>query len=221
MSQPRNTVYLRKQIVNIAQRAINADIDSGSSGNISVRIPGGMIITPSGVPYEQLKPEELIAIDLNGNQFQSTDYVTSNAPSSEWRMHAEILKDRKNITSIFHSHSIYSTAVACQAKGIPSFHYMTAITGSSDIPCAKYATFGSNELAINVVNALRGRKACLLSNHGQVTIGSCLEEAFKLSLEVERLAKIYLISCQLGGPKCLSKKEMNVVMEKFKDINYS
>ena len=140
--------------------------------------------------------------------------------SSEWRLHTEIHKQREGIHAVVHCHSINATALACHNKSIPSFHYMTAVAGGRNIRCAKYATFGSNELSVNAVLALKNRLACLLSQHGQVAIGNNLKNTLKLAIEVENLANIYLKSCILGKPKLLSKKEMKIVLGKFKAIEY-
>ena len=212
--------YLREEMVTIARKMDSCGMNHGSSGNISVRVKDGILITPGSIKPEEIEPSHLLKIDLNGNHLETPLNVKGVQPSSEWRLHTEIHKERKEINSIVHCHSINATALACHGKGIPSFHYMTAVAGGANIRCAKYATFGTNELSINAIKALKNRFACLLAQHGQIAIGKSLNNALMLAIEVENLANIYLNSCMLGKPNLLSKKEMKNVLNKFKSLNY-
>src|SRR5512140_1038951 len=137
-------------------------------------------------------------------------------PSSEWRFHRDILASRPEVHAVLHTHSLHSTALACLRRGIPPFHYMVAVAGGRDIRCAPYATFGTEELSRHAVAALEGRKACLLANHGLITVGADLASAFKLAVEVETLAAMYLRALQVGEPVLLDEAEMAVVLEKFR-----
>ncbi len=224
MNDSSNNHALRKQVVYTAQGMNASGINQGTSGNISVRIKGGMLITPSSIPYERMQPKDLVAIDLFGNPIKdkSQNKIQSKdkKPSSEWRLHSEILRHRPEINAVVHCHSIHATALACHGKSIPSFHYMTAIAGGTEIRCADYATFGSEELSMNALNALKDHLACLLTQHGQVAIASCLEQALRIATEVETLAHMYLAACQLGEPKHINEKEMKRVLEKFNDLQY-
>ena len=214
---------LQREIISISQEMNKKGINQGSSGNISVRYEDGMLITPSSISYEELTINNIVYMDFNGsikNLSNRSHQNEPNRPSSEWNLHAEILKTKSEVNAVMHCHSIYATAIACHQKGIPSFHYMTAICGGEDIRCGKYATFGTENLALNAIEALEKRSACLLANHGQLTIGDSLEEAFLLSIEVETLAKIYIKSFQLGNPFILSPIEMNNVLKKFREIKY-
>ncbi len=198
-------------------------LNQGSSGNISIRFHDGMLITPSSIPYENLKPNQIVYIDLkelSKNKAKNYILTSKKSPSSEWRMHASILQSRQDINAVLHCHSIHATALACHRKNIPSFHYMTAIAGSMDILCSDYATFGTEELSRNALRALEGRYACLMANHGQLSIGENIEKAFSLAIEVETLSHIYLEACKLGEPKHLSQSEMKNILVKFKKLSY-
>lgn len=137
-------------------------------------------------------------------------------PSSEWRFHRDIYRNRPDIGAVVHTHSQCATALASTGEGIPAFHYMVAVAGGADIRCAPYATFGSQELSDYAVEALTDRKACLLSNHGVIALGDTLERALSLAGEVENLAALYLAACQFGKPTILNQVEMERVLKKFR-----
>ncbi len=223
MHNQENNYLASEKLISIAQEMQAKGINQGKSGNLSIRIAGGMLITPSSIPYEEMKYDDLIAIDLNGrNLYKNITYKKKEGskPSSEWKLHADILKNRPEINAVLHCHSIHATAIACHGKGIPSFHYMTAIAGGSDIKCAPYETFGSKELSEKALVALANRYACLLAQHGQVAIAEDLDKALEIAVEVETLAHIYISACQLGEPNYLNDGEMKIVLKKFKEINY-
>ena len=207
---------LREELVSASRKINSIGLNQGTSGNLSNRIKGGLLITPSSMPYEEMQSDDLVAIDLSGNHL----IQTQRQPSSEWQLHAEILKQRPEIKTIVHCHSIHATALSCHEKSIPSFHYMTAVAGGNDIRCAPYATFGTKKLSEVAVAALKNRLACLLAHHGQITLGLNLKTAIQIALEVETLAHIYLQACQLGDPPKLSNAEMTEVHNKFKKIRY-
>ena len=140
-----------------------------------------------------------------------------NKPSSEWRFHKDIYLNKKEANAIVHSHSTYATAVSTHGKSIPAFHYMVALAGGNDIKCADYATFGTDELSKNIINALENRKACLMSNHGQVVFDSSLDKAFELAEEVENICHQYINALKIGTPKILSFEEMKIILDKVKD----
>ena len=124
---------------------------------------------------------------------------------------------KKDAQAIVHAHSTCATAVSTHKRGIPSFHYMVAMAGGHDIKCAKYATFGTRELSKNILKALKGRKACLISNHGQIAFEESLSKAFELAQEVENISLQYITSLKLGKPKILSINEMKKVLSKAKN----
>lgn len=212
---------LREQLVDCARRMQASGINQGTSGNLSVRIPGGMLITPSSLPYEQMQPTDLVALDLKGEPlFIPADGRLQRRPSSEWRLHADVLASRPEVQAVLHCHSIHATALACHGRDIPPFHYMTAVAGGHDIRCAPYATFGTQELSDGVVQALEGRLACLMAQHGQVAVGPTLDKALALAVEVETLARIYLQALALGEPPLLSAEQMEQVRHQFRTLLY-
>ncbi|WP_010313034.1 class II aldolase/adducin family protein [Synechococcus sp. CB0205] len=212
---------LREQLVDCARRMQASGINQGTSGNLSVRIAGGMLITPSSLPYEQMQPSDLVALDLKGEPlFIPADGRPQRRPSSEWRLHADVLASRPEVQAVLHCHSIHATALACHGRDIPPFHYMTAVAGGHDIRCAPYATFGTQELSDGVVQALEGRLACLMAQHGQVALGPTLDKALALAVEVETLARIYLQALALGEPPLLSGEQMEQVRHQFRTLLY-
>ena len=209
----------RKKIIEFSLKLNTTNLSPLRSGNISIRIneddEDGYLITPSGKKYENLKPEDIVFMPFNKKN-ESLDEKDKN-PSSEWRFHHDIYKNKKEAKAIVHAHSPNATAISSHGKPVPPFHYMVALAGGEDIKCANYATFGTKELSNNVIKALENRKACLMSNHGQVAFGNNLEEAFELALEIENICHQYVIALKIGDPKILSFKEMKKVLEKAKN----
>lgn len=200
----------REALLSIARRLNPSGLNQGTSGNLSHRVDSGFLITPTGMEYDALRPEDLVVMRFDGS------HEGSRRPSSEWRFHRDILASRPEVNAVLHTHSPNSTAVACLRRSIPAFHYMVSVAGGSDIRCAPYATFGTEELSRHAVAALEGRKACLLANHGLIALGADLPSAFKVAVEVETLAGMYLRALQAGEPVLLDDAEMAVVLEKFK-----
>jgi L-fuculose-phosphate aldolase len=203
---------IRAEIVRVAQALDRAGFAPSKSGNVSCRHKAGALITPTALPYERMQPEDLVEIEIGGNA------RSHPRASSEWRLHAAIYQARPDAGAIVHTHSPKATALACARRGIPAFHYMIALAGGADIRCAAYATFGTQELADNVVAALEGRKAALLANHGVVAVGASLAGAHTIAVEVENLAAQYLILCAAGlEPIVLDGDEMARVAARFLD----
>ncbi len=211
---------LREEIIKTAKNMNKSGINQGTSGNISARWKQGMIITPSSICYKEIKPKDLVFVDLEVYKNSESIPLTNQKPSSEWQMHADILLKRKNINSVLHCHSIFATAIACHQIDLPSFHYMVAVAGGEDIKCSEYATFGTKEISRNAIKALEGRYACLLGNHGQLTLGINPKKALDLAIEVETLCHIYLQSLAIGIPNLLGLEEMKKVSNKFSEISY-
>ncbi|NOL46002.1 L-fuculose phosphate aldolase [Synechococcus sp. MIT S9220] len=207
---------LRQQLVTVARRMNGTGLNQGTSGNLSVRIEEGILVTPSSLPYEQMEVGDLVALDLSGQPLKEKQ----RRPSSEWRLHADVLSCRPEAMAVLHCHPIHATALACHDRGIPAFHYMVAVAGGDEIRCAPYATFGTKELSDNVVNALAQRNACLLARHGMVTLGKDLESALRVAVEVETLARMYLQALQLGEPPLLSTQQMQAVHAQFRGLHY-
>jgi ribulose-5-phosphate 4-epimerase/fuculose-1-phosphate aldolase len=202
---------LRREIIAQSRKMNELGLNQGTSGNISVRIPDGLLITPSGVPYDELEPEDIVPMRMDGS------WSHPLRPSSEWRFHLDILKARPEVNAVVHAHPTYSTALAIRRQEIPAVHYMIAAAGGPSIRCATYATYGTPELSGHVLKALEDRSACLLANHGLIATAPTLARAMWLAVEIETLAHQYVLALQLGGPVCLLDDEIRRVVEKFKD----
>ena len=203
---------LRSEVIKYAKMLNSRKLSALRSGNISTRFQDGFLITPSGAKYSSLKNKDIIFVSLKG-KFDEKKGI----PSSEWRFHQDIYKDKAEAKAIVHAHSNYATAISTHGKRIPAFHYMVAMAGGNDIKCAKYATYGTRELSKNIIKALKERKACLIGNHGQIAFSENLSKAFELAEEVENLSNQYIKALKIGKPKILSSKEMNKVLSKAKN----
>ena len=203
-------------IIATAQAMNASGINTGTSGNVSARTSTGMLITPSGMDYGQLTPDDIVAMDSD-----TTWFATNNLrPSSEWRIHLDIFRSRPDVNAIVHTHSTHATALAVHGRGIGAFHYMVAVAGGHDIRCAPYATFGSQAPSDHALSALEGRSACLLASHGVVATGHDLASALLLAVQVEDLAHQYLAALVLGEPPMLAPAEMDQVMAKMATAGY-
>jgi L-fuculose-phosphate aldolase len=201
---------LRKKVIETCLRMNEEGINQGTSGNVSVRIEEGFLITASGIPYDKMEPEHVVEMDLDGG------YVGEYLPSTEWRMHMDIFKHRAEAGAIVHTHSIYATALACLRKEVPAFHYMIGITGGSSLRVSDYAEFGTQELSDTMLKAMEGRTACLLANHGQIAFGPNLDKALWLAGEIETTCKQYWAACLAGEPVILTDQQMTTVLARFK-----
>ena len=204
---------LREAVIATAMAMNAAGINRGKSGNVSARLRregfDGFLVTPSGLPYAETTPDDIVAMTIQG------EACGNRVPSSEWRFHRDIYASRSDAQAIVHTHAPFATSLACLHRAIPSFHYMVAVAGGADIRCAPYATFGTQQLSDNALTALAGRKACLLANHGMIALGASLAHALALAVEVETLAEMYWRALQIGEPDLLSGAEMAIVLEKF------
>lgn len=210
MATPGDSGSLRQQIIDICLRMNALGINQGKAGNVSVRVAGGLLITPSGVDYARMAPDDIVRIDEAGTAHGE------RPPSSEWRFHFDIMRRRPDAGAILHAHPPYCTALACLRREIPAFHYMVAVAGGESIRCAPYATFGTQALSDNALAALAGRKACLLANHGMICVERDLDSVLALAVEVETLARQYCIALQTGEPVLLPAAEMATVLRKFR-----
>jgi len=200
---------IKSDIIKYAKMLNSKKLSALRSGNISIRYKDGFFITPSGKKYSSLRDSDIVFVKLDG-----TFNKKKRIPSSEWKFHQDIYLNKKEAHAIVHAHSTNATAVSTHKKVIPAFHYMVAMAGGSDIKCAKYATFGTRALSRNILVALKNRKACLISNHGQIAFEKNISKAFELSEEVENISLQYITSLKLGKPKILSLKEMKKVLSK-------
>ncbi len=207
---------LKAEVIKYSKKLNITNLSALRSGNISARAKEkgveGFYITPSGRKYSSLKIKDIIFVTLKGVYDKK-----KGKPSSEWRFHQDIYVNKKEAKAIVHAHSTCATAVSTHQKSIPAFHYMVAVAGGEDIKCSKYATFGTKSLSRNIIKALKNRTACLIANHGQVAFGENLEKTFELAQEIENICHQYINSLRIGIPKILSKKEMKIVLEKFKN----
>ena len=191
-------------------RAMNASgINRGSAGNVSARCVGGFVITPTGMAYDACTADDMVKVGADGTP------SGPRKPSSEWRFHRDIYAARPDAGAVVHTHSPFATALACQAMGVPAFHYMVARFGGADVRCADYATFGSQELSDAIIAALADRCACLMAHHGMVVFGRDCDHALALAVELETLCEQYWRVLQLGAPKLLPADEMARVLAKF------
>ena len=205
-------IKLKSEIIKFSKMLNSKKLSALRSGNISIRYKDGFLITPSGKKYSSLKTKDIVFVNLKGEYDKG-----KGKPSSEWKFHQDIYLNKKEAKAIVHAHSTNATAISAHNKGIPAFHYMVALAGGEDIKCAKYATYGTRHLSKNILKALNNRKACLISNHGQIVFDENLPKAFELAEEVENLSLQYITALKIGRPKILSKKEMNKVLVKSKN----
>jgi L-fuculose-phosphate aldolase len=207
---------LKLKVIKYSKKLNITNLSALRSGNISVRAREkgveGFYITPSGMKYSSLKIKDIVFVSLKGIYDKK-----KNKPSSEWRFHQDIYLSKIDAKAIVHAHSTCATAVSSHQKNIPAFHYMIGVAGGEDLKCTKYATFGTKQLSKNIIKALKNRSACLIANHGQVAFSSNLEKAFELAQEVENICHQYINALRIGIPKILSKKEMKIVLGKFKN----
>lgn len=205
---------LRQAIIDTCLEMNAKGLNQGTSGNVSHRIEGGLLITPSSIPYGAMQPEDIVTLREDGS------YEGRHRPSSEWRFHKDILKARPDVDVVLHNHATYATALSCHERGIPPFHYMTAVAGGHDVRVSTYACFGTQELSDAVLKALEQRFACLMGHHGLLTIAKTLEKALWLAVEVETLAKMYVHALAIGEPPHLPAHEMDRVIEQIRRMSY-
>ena len=208
MSPQETTV--RQSIVAAARGMSALGLNEGTAGNVSVRWSDGLLITPSGLPYDAMTPEDIVFLRRDGTH----DHAL--APSSEWRFHRDILGARPEVNAVVHAHPTYCTAFAICGRDIPAVHYMIAAVGGPTIRCSGYATFGTAELSARALEALADRHGCLLANHGMIATGPDLAKALWLAVEMETLCRQYAVALQVGAPIVLPDDEIARNVEKFK-----
>ncbi len=201
---------LRRELIEACRSMNSLGINRGTAGNISVRHGDGLLISPTGIPYDRLEPGHVVAMRWDGS------FDGDVLPSSEWRFHRDILRARPDLNAVVHTHSTHATAVSILGRDIPAIHYAIAAAGGPSIRCAPYAIFGSQALADAVLTALDGRRACLMAHHGVIAAHASIAQALALAVTVESLAQQYLLCLPLGEPPRLSDAEIAEVLEKFK-----
>lgn len=201
---------MRQAIADVYRSLARDRLILHAAGNISARCDADFLITPTGVPADALDAGAMVRMDHEGCVRKG------GKPSSEWRFHRDIYAARIDVNAIVHTHSPAATALACQRRALPPFHYMIAVAGGHDVRCADYALFGTQDLSDRVVEALSDRKACLMANHGLIAIGATLAEAMRIAAEIETLCDIYLRSLAAGEPVLLNAAQMNDALAAFK-----
>ncbi|HPF47208.1 MAG: class II aldolase/adducin family protein [Alphaproteobacteria bacterium] len=209
----KDSTELRQSIIDACLWMNSSGLNQGTSGNISIRVENGVLITPSSMAYEDMEPEDIMLLPGDG---LSGEAVGKHRPSSEWKFHVDIYHDRKDINSVVHTHSTYATALSMLRRDIPSVHYMIGVFGGDSIRCADYAHYGSAELSKNALVALKDRTGCLLGTHGMIACGGDLKQALWRAGELEALCQQYHLASQLGEPHILSKQQMVEVRERMK-----
>lgn len=200
---------LRLELIETCQAMNRLNINSGTAGNVSVRTDEGFLISPTGIEYEKLRPDNIVLVRMDGT------FDGEILPSSEWRFHRDILLKRRELNAVVHTHSSHATAVSIMELGIPALHYSIAVAGGKDIRCARYATFGTQELSDAALEALEGRQACLLAHHGVIAAGVSLARALSMAARVEELAKQFILCRSLGSPPIIDDAEINRVLAKY------
>jgi L-fuculose-phosphate aldolase len=203
----------RQAVVDFGLLMVRAGLTTGTGGNLSCcdRVRGWMAISPSGVPYDVLKPRDVVLVDLDGNIVDG-----GLKPSSEIGFHLALYHHRADIGGVVHTHSVYATTLACLHLELPAIHYLVGFAGHK-VPVAPYATFGTDALAQNICQTMgTDDNAVLLANHGLVTVGADLTHAFNIAEEIEFVARIFCQAKAIGEPVVLEDDEMTRVIQKFK-----
>ncbi len=200
----------RAALLAAARLLAELGLNTGTAGNLSVRIGDGLLITPSAVLPGRMQPADMVYVDGDGHAHGARE------PSSEWQLHRDLYRARPEAGAVIHVHSPFATALACQRRDIPAFHYTIARFGGDSIRCSEYHTFGSAELSATVVAAMADRTACLMANHGATVIGRDLDHALQVLREFEALCELYWRTLQLGPPVLLTVEEMAAVVERYR-----
>lgn len=204
---------LREDVVATCQALAAKGLAQGTAGNVSARFGDTMLVSPSATPYAIMTPDMVVAMPLDGDG----DWIGPKRPSTEWRFHMDLYRERDDVAAVVHCHSREATALSIARMEIPACHYMIAAFGGPTIRCADYATFGTAELSAAILVAMTGRDGCLIANHGQVTAGPTLARALTLAIELEELAGLYRASRDLPGFSILPDDEVARVCAKFRD----
>src|SRR4051794_4776798 len=199
----------RREIVEASVAAERNNLNSGTAGNISIRLDERMLITPTGIQTACLAVDNIVEMAFDGS------FDGFWRPSSEWMMHAEIYKTFPEAAAVVHTHSDHCVAISCLRESIPPFHYMLASFGGDDVRCAGYAPFGSAELARAAALALEGRSACLLANHGAICFAENVQNALAKAVKLETLARQFCRARSLGTPILLGQDEMQEVLTRY------
>lgn len=203
---------LREEIVARCREMNALGINQGTSGNISARFEDRILISSSATPYDEMTPDSIASKSLDD---ETDNWDGALAPSTEWRFHQRLLRSREEAGAVVHAHPTYCTTLAMARKSIPACHYMIAAFGGNDVRCSGYATYGTKELSQHALAAMEDRTACLLANHGMISIGQDLAEAMWRAVELETIARQYYFSLLIGGPVLLSDSMVEETQRKF------
>jgi len=203
----------REQLIEYGKKLVETELTKGTGGNLSIydRKNGQIAITPSGIDFNKIKKSDIVILDIDGNVIDG-----DTVPSSEWQMHLKEYQERNDMDAIIHAHTTYATVLSVLHSPLPASHYMIAVAGK-DVRVAEYATYGSKELADNSFEAMKGRKAVILANHGLLAGSYNIANAFNVIEEIEYCAKIYCIARSIGTPVVLPDEEMELMAKKFED----
>ncbi|MGM9927051.1 MAG: L-fuculose-phosphate aldolase [Bacillus sp. (in: firmicutes)] len=203
-----------EKIIQFGKKLIDSGLTVGTGGNLSVVSEDRtmMAITPSGIPYYNIKLEDIVIMDLNGNVIEGT-----RKPSSEYEMHSIVYRNRPDVKAMIHTHSLYATSISCLRVELPAVDYLVAFSGGASVPIAEYASFGTKELAENALEAMGDKQAVLLANHGINVVGRTLEQTYDVLEQLEFCAKLYWHARAVGAPVILPSEEMNNMVERFAD----
>ena len=202
----------REELVRYGRKLVDSGLTKGTGGNLSTfdRQAGTMAITPSGIDFYEIQPEDIVIMDLQGKVVEG-----KRTPSSEWEMHLMQYQTREDMDAVIHAHTTWGAVMACLRWNLPPTHYMIAVAGP-DVRCAKYATYGTHELAVNATEAMKDRRAVILANHGLLGGAKDLLNAFNIIEEIEFCCEIYMKCKAAGEPVVLPDEEMKLMAEKFK-----
>ena len=199
----------RAVLLAAARRTVAAGLNHGATGNLSIRTPVGLLITPTAVPWDRLTEPGMVELSSDGR------VVGAGTPSSEWRLHRDLYAARPDLSAVVHAHPRFATTLACLRQDLPAVHYMIAVTGSDRVRCSRYATFGTADLSAAALEAMGTSRACLLANHGLVAAGSDMNEALRVAEEVEVVAEYWWRARAVGEPVVLAAAEMRDALKRF------
>ncbi|GGU18979.1 class II aldolase/adducin family protein [Streptomyces coeruleorubidus] len=200
-----------EELVATARRTVSDGLVVGTSGNVSVRVGDTVLVTPSGVPYDRLRPDDVTGVDLDGRQV-----LGALVPTSELPMHLAVYRTT-GARAVVHTHAVHATAVSTLVSELPLIHYMAAALGGP-VRVAPYATYGTDELAENMLRALADRSGCLLQNHGTITHGTTLDQAYDRTAQLEWMCRLWLTAAAVPGlsPSLLSGEQLAEVQERLR-----
>ncbi|MFD7711160.1 class II aldolase/adducin family protein [Streptomyces sp. NPDC059785] len=209
--EPEESARAWEGLVAAARRTVSDGLVVGTSGNVSVRVGDTVLVTPSGVPYERLTPGDLVGVDLAGRQVRG-----SLAPTSELPMHLAIYRTT-GARAVVHTHAVHATALSTLVTELPPIHYMSAALGGP-VRVAPYAAYGTEELAENMLRALTGRSGCLLRNHGTITYGDTLDQAYDRTAQLEWMCRVWLTASGVPGltPSLLTPEQLTEAGERLR-----